>query len=41
MKVLINKVKSAIGRDGLDDGVCVLKKVIDYLYNIGRYWRGR
>jgi len=23
-------VKSAIGRDGLDDGVCVFEKVMDY-----------
>jgi len=30
MKVFIKKVKSAIGRDGLDDGVCVFEKVIDH-----------
>jgi len=30
LKVFIKKVKSAIGRDGLDDGVCVFEKVIDY-----------
>jgi len=30
MKVFIKRVKSAIGRDGLDDGVCVFEKVIDY-----------
>jgi len=30
MKVFIQKVKSAIGRDGLDDGVCVFEKVIDH-----------
>jgi len=30
MKVFINNVKSAIGRDGLDDGVCVFEKVIDH-----------
>jgi len=30
MKVFIGKVKSAIGRDGLGDGVCVFEKVIDY-----------
>jgi len=23
-------VKSALGKDGLDDGVCVFEKVIDY-----------
>jgi len=30
MKVFTQKVKSAIGRDGLDDGVCVFEKVIDH-----------
>jgi len=30
MKVFVQKVKSAIGRDGLDDGVCVFEKVIDH-----------
>jgi len=30
MKIFIKKVKSAIGRDGLDDGVCVFEKVIDH-----------
>jgi len=30
MKVFTKKVKSAIGRDGLDDGVCVFEKVIDH-----------
>jgi len=30
MKVFIKQVKSAIGRDGLDDGVCVFEKVIDH-----------
>jgi len=30
LKVFIKKVKSAVGRDGLDDGVCVFEKVIDY-----------
>jgi len=30
MKIFIKNVKSAIGRDGLDDGVCVFEKVVDY-----------
>jgi len=30
MKVFIKKVKSAIGTDGLDDGVCVFEKVINH-----------
>jgi len=30
MEIFIKQVKSAIGRDGLDDGVCVFEKVIDY-----------
>jgi len=30
MKIFIKKVKSAIGRDGLEDGVCVFEKVIDH-----------
>jgi len=30
MKVFIKQVKSAIGTDGLDDGVCVFEKVMDH-----------
>jgi len=30
MKIFIKNVKSAIGRDGLDDGVCMFEKVIGY-----------
>jgi len=30
MKVFIKRVKSAIGRDGSDDGVYVFETVIDY-----------
>jgi len=34
MNVFIKRVKSAIGKDGLDDGVCVFEKVIDYLITL-------
>jgi len=37
MKVFIKRVNSAIGRDGLDDGVCVFEKVINHRITLKYY----